>query len=176
MSEPVQLRLETLAAEVGRLLLIAGERLTTAESCTGNWLGQCITSVGQCITSVAGSSRWFDRGFITYSNEAKAGLLGVSADTLASHGAVSEATAAAMALGALARSPADWAIAITGIAGPAGGTAAKPVGTVCFAWARADGQVFTATRHFPGDRRAVRAQSVEHAFVGLLRRVGQRSA
>jgi len=169
MSEPVQLRLETLAAEVGRLLLIAGERLTTAESCTGGWLGQCITSV-------AGSSRWFDRGFITYSNEAKAGLLGVSADTLASHGAVSEATAAAMALGALARSPADWAIAITGIAGPAGGTAAKPVGTVCFAWARADGQVFTATRHFPGDRRAVRAQSVEHAFVGLLRRVGQRSA
>ena len=169
MSEPVQLRLETLAAEVGRLLLIAGERLTTAESCTGGWLRQCITSV-------AGSSRWFDRGFITYSNEAKAGLLGVSADTLASHGAVSEATAAAMALGALARSPADWAIAITGIAGPAGGTAAKPVGTVCFAWARADGQVFTATRHFPGDRRAVRAQSVEHAFVGLLRRVGQRSA
>mgnify|MGYP000985324510 FL=1 len=169
MIEPDQVALERLAAELGRLLLLAGERLTTAESCTGGWLGQCITAV-------AGSSRWFDRGFITYSNEAKAGLLGVSADTLASHGAVSEATAAAMALGALARSPADWAIAITGIAGPAGGTAAKPVGTVCFAWARADGQVFTATRHFPGDRRAVRAQSVEHAFVGLLRRVGQRSA
>jgi nicotinamide-nucleotide amidase len=169
MSRPAQVRLEMLAAEVGRLLLLAGERLTTAESCTGGWLGQCITAV-------AGSSCWFDRGFITYSNEAKAELLGVSGEVLASHGAVSEATAAAMALGALARSPADWAIAITGIAGPAGGTTAKPVGTVCFAWGRADGQVFTATRHFPGDRRAVRAQSVEHALLGLLPRVGQRSA
>jgi nicotinamide-nucleotide amidase len=169
MSGPAQATLEKLAIEAGRLLLLAGERLTTAESCTGGWLGQCITAV-------AGSSSWFDRGFVTYSNEAKAEMLGVSLDTLASHGAVSEATAAAMALGALARSPADWAIAITGVAGPAGGTMAKPVGTVCFAWARADGPVFTATHRFPGDRRAVRAQSVEQALLGLLARVGQLSA
>ncbi|WP_374691663.1 CinA family protein [Accumulibacter sp.] len=168
MRDPEQVALEAVAAEVGRLLLQAGERLTTAESCTGGWLGQCITAV-------AGSSRWFDRGFISYSNEAKTELLGVGGDTLASHGAVSEATAAAMALGALARSPADWAIAVTGIAGPDGGTAEKPVGTVCFAWARADAQLFTATRHFAGDRRAVRAQSVEHALRGLLPRIGARS-
>ncbi|EXI68417.1 MAG: Nicotinamide-nucleotide amidohydrolase PncC [Candidatus Accumulibacter adjunctus] len=170
MNEPDQVALERLADEVGGLLLLAGERLTTAESCTGGWLSQCITAV-------SGSSRWFDRGFISYSNEAKTDLLGVDAGTLASHGAVSEATAAAMALGALARSPADWAVAITGIAGPTGGTAAKPVGTVCFAWARAvDGQVSTVTRHFPGDRRAVRAQSVEHALRELLPRVGHRCA
>jgi nicotinamide-nucleotide amidase len=169
MNDPGQVALEALAAEVGRRLLQAGERLTTAESCTGGWLGQCITAV-------AGSSRWFDRGFITYSNEAKTELLGVSGDTLASHGAVSETTAAAMALGALARSPADWAIAITGIAGPDGGTTEKPVGTVCFAWARADAQVFTATHHFQGDRRAVRAQSVEHALRELVPRVGHCSA
>ncbi|MBL8392447.1 MAG: nicotinamide-nucleotide amidohydrolase family protein [Candidatus Accumulibacter sp.] len=169
MIEPDQVTLERLAAELGRLLLLAGERLTTAESCTGGWLGQCITAV-------AGSSRWFDCGFISYSNEAKRELLGVGDDTLANHGAVSEATAAAMALGALGRGSADWAMAITGIAGPDGGTAEKPVGTVCFAWAGADAQVFTATRHFAGDRRAVRAQSVEHALRGLLLRVGQRRA
>jgi nicotinamide-nucleotide amidase len=122
--------LEALAAEVGACCCQSGERLTTAESCTGGW-------VGQCMTAVAGSSRWFERGFITYSNEAKTELLGVSGDTLGSQGAVSEATAAAMALGALARSHADWAIAITGIAGPDGGTPEKPVGTVCFAWAGA---------------------------------------
>ncbi|HNL98518.1 MAG TPA: CinA family protein [Accumulibacter sp.] len=160
--------LEELAARVGALLLANGQRLATAESCTGGW-------VGECLTAIAGSSAWFDRGYITYSNQAKVDLLGVEPATLAAHGAVSEATAAAMALGALARSPADWAIAVTGIAGPDGGTAEKPVGTVCFAWARADAQLFTATRHFAGDRRAVRAQSVEHALCGLLPRIGARS-
>ncbi|EXI74547.1 MAG TPA: nicotinamide-nucleotide amidohydrolase family protein [Candidatus Accumulibacter phosphatis] len=169
MSSDQQAMLETLAAAVGRQLLLAGERLVTAESCTGGWLAQCITAV-------AGSSGWFDRGFISYSNAAKSELLGLGGDMLAAHGAVSEATAAAMARGALARSPADWAVAITGIAGPDGGTLEKPVGTVCFAWAQADAQVFTATRRFQGDRRAVRAQSVECALGGLLPRIGRRSA
>jgi nicotinamide-nucleotide amidase len=162
-----QASLEGLATEVGRQLLANGEHLATAESCTGGW-------VGQCLTAIAGSSGWFDRGFITYSNDAKIEILGVSAEALAAHGAVSEAIAAAMALGALARSRADWTLAITGVAGPAGGSPTKPVGTVCFAWAGAEGPVATATRHFDGDREAVRAQSVAHALTGILERAGRR--
>ena len=143
--------------------------MATAESCTGGL-------IAGAITDVAGSSGWFDRGFVTYSNEAKIEMLGVQADTLAAHGAVSEATAAEMAAGALARSRADLAVAVTGVAGPDGGSAAKPVGTVCFAWARAGEPVATATRHFPGDREAVRAATVcaaparPHRPVGLGRR------
>jgi len=114
VSQHDQASLEALAAAVGQFLLANGERLATAESCTGGWLGQCLTAV-------AGSSAWFERGFITYSNDAKIELLGVTADTLAAHGAVSEATAMAMALGTLQRSRADWALAITGVAGPGGG-------------------------------------------------------
>lgn len=158
-----QASLESLAAKVGRQLLANGERLATAESCTGGW-------VGQCLTAIAGSSGWFDRGFITYSNDAKIEILGVPADALAAHGAVSEAIAAAMALGALERSRADWALAITGVAGPEGGSATKPVGTVCFAWAGPEGCVATATHHFDGDRETVRAQSVAHALTGILQR------
>ncbi len=153
--------LEGLAAAVGRLLLANGERLATAESCTGGW-------VGQCLTAIAGSSAWFERGFITYSNDAKTELLGVAANTLATQGAVSEATAAAMALGALRHSHADWALAITGIAGPGRGSPDRPVGTVCFAWAGPAGRVDTATRCFQGDRAAIRAQSVAHALTGIL--------
>ena len=161
MSEDLQL--EALAAKVGALLLANGQQLATAESCTGGW-------VAQCLTSIAGSSGWFERGFVTYSDQAKREMLGVGSDTLAAHGAVSEATAAAMAGGALRHSHADWALAVTGVAGPSGGSAGKPVGTVCFAWAGPDARVDTETRHFQGDREAVRAQSVAHALSGLLER------
>ncbi len=156
--------LESLAAELGAHLVERGEVLTTAESCTGGW-------VSQCITAIAGSSNWFDRGFVTYSNEAKADMLGVSKKTIVRHGAVSEQVAIEMATGALQRSRAQWALAISGVAGPAGGTPEKPVGTVCFAWAGPDGFAEAETRHFPGDREAVRRVSVEHALRGLLDRL-----
>ncbi|MBK1680350.1 CinA family protein [Rhodocyclus tenuis] len=159
-----QAQVETLAAALGEQLLARGEMLATAESCTGGW-------VAQCATAIAGSSAWFERGFVTYANEAKQEMLGVSAATIASHGAVSEATALAMAEGALAHSRAQWAVAVTGIAGPAGGSAAKPVGTVCFAWAGSDGMRAVATRHFAGDRQQIRAASVACALTGLLERL-----
>lgn len=153
--------LEAQAAGLGAALLARGWMLATAESCTGGW-------AAQAMTAVAGSSAWFERGFVTYSNEAKMEMLGVGAATLATHGAVSEATAAEMALGALAHSRAQAALAITGIAGPTGGSPDKPVGTVCFAWARSGYEVVTERRLFAGDRRAIRAQSVEHSFDRML--------
>ena len=164
-----QRALESLAAEAGALLRSNGQRLATAESCTGGW-------VAMCLTAIAGSSDWFERGFVTYSNEAKREMLGVDAATLAAHGAVSEATALAMAAGALRHSRADWALAVTGIAGPAGGSAEKPVGTVCFAWAGPDGRLDAETRRFAGDRADVRAQSVAHALRGLLDRAATLAA
>ncbi len=156
--------LEPLAADLGAALLARGEWLAAAESCTGGWLAQSVTAI-------AGSSAWFDRGFVTYSNEAKMDMLGVPENTLERHGAVSEATARAMAQGALAHSRADWAVAITGIAGPSGGSPDKPVGTVCFAWASKEGGCEAQTCHFSGDRAAVRQQSVRHALLGLLQRL-----
>lgn len=161
---PAQAELEALAAAVGEALLQRGERLATAESCTGGW-------IGQCCTAIAGSSNWFDRGFITYSNEAKQDMLGVPRQTLRSEWAVSEATAGAMVQGAIARSRAQWALAVSGIAGPSGGTPAKPVGTVCFAWAGPENWVALETCHFAGDREAVRAQTVAHALAVLLQRL-----
>ena len=152
-----------LAAELGRALLARRRRVTVAESCTGGLLAGAITSV-------AGSSDWFDVGYVTYSNAAKVTLLGVPDAVLASHGAVSEETARAMALGALAKSGADIAAAVTGIAGPSGGTPEKPVGTVCFAWARRGGVAESTTCHLAGDRAAVRAASVTFALEGLLER------
>lgn len=156
--------LETLAAEVGALLRANGQRLAAAESCTGGW-------VAQMVTAIAGSSGWFDRGFVTYSNAAKRDMLGVPETTLDRHGAVSEATARAMAIGALEHSRGDWSVAITGIAGPSGGTPDKPVGTVCFAWAWRAGGCEAQTCHFPGGRTEVRALSVRHALRGLLVRL-----
>jgi nicotinamide-nucleotide amidase len=153
-----------LAKALGRALAARGWRAATAESCTAGL-------IAGAITDVAGSSAWFDRGFVTYSNAAKTEMLGVREATLAAHGAVSEAVAREMAEGALARSPADVAVAVTGVAGPAGGTAAKPVGMVCFAWGVRGGAVETATRHFPGDRAAVRAATVAEALAGMLDRV-----
>ncbi|HLO62996.1 MAG TPA: nicotinamide-nucleotide amidase [Azonexus sp.] len=157
--------LEKLAERVGLALLERGEWLVAAESCTGGW-------VAQSLTAIAGSSAWFDRGFVTYSNAAKIDMLAVPETTLERHGAVSEATARAMAQGALAYSRAHWSLAITGIAGPSGGTPDKPVGTVCFAWASRDGGCEAQTCHFTGDRAAVREQSVAHALNGLLARIG----
>lgn len=154
--------MDALAQSVGEALRKAGERLVTAESCTGGW-------VAQVVTSAAGSSDWFERGLVTYSNDAKMELLGVSPQTLGAHGAVSEETAREMAAGALARSKASISIAVTGIAGPTGGSAAKPVGTVCFAWCRAGAGPISETRHFRGDREAVRRQSVVHALQSLLK-------
>lgn len=135
--------------------------LVTAESCTGGW-------VAQAITSVAGSSAWFERGFITYSNAAKQEVLGVSKKTLKDHGAVSEETAREMARGALARGCGTIALAVTGIAGPGGGSTAKPVGMVCFAWARKGAAARSETRRFRGGREAVRRQSVVRALEGVL--------
>ena len=159
--------LNMLAAELGGALLARGWKVTVAESCTGGL-------VAGAITSAAGSSDWFDVGYVTYSNAAKASLLGVAEATLAAHGAVSEEAARAMAVGALAKSGADLAVAVTGIAGPAGGTPAKPVGTVCFAWAAKGGAVEAATRRFDGDRAAVRCASVSFALHGLLERARRR--
>ena len=156
--------LETLSERLGTTLLGRGEWLAAAESCTGGWLAQSVTAI-------AGSSTWFDRGFVTYSNAAKVEMLGVPETTLERHGAVSEATARAMAQGVLRNSRADWAVAITGVAGPSGGSPDKPVGTVCFAWAQKDKGCEAQVCHFAGDRAAVREQSVRHALNGLLKRV-----
>jgi nicotinamide-nucleotide amidase len=155
--------LDRIARRVGEQLKAKGLVLATAESCTGGW-------VAQAVTAVAGSSEWFDRGFVTYSNDAKREMLGVRAETLDRHGAVSEETAREMAAGALAASRAQLAVAITGIAGPAGGTAQKPVGVVCFAWARRGVPIESATQRFDGDREAVRRQSVLFGLQGVLDR------
>ena len=158
MTDP---ELEVLARSCGAALKRRGLVLASAESCTGGW-------VAAAITTIAGSSEWFDRGFVTYSNQAKQDMLGVAPGTLERFGAVSEQTAREMVEGALAHSRADVALAITGIAGPGGGSAEKPVGAVCFAWAIAGQETRTATRHFAGDRTAVRRQSVEFALRTLL--------
>jgi nicotinamide-nucleotide amidase len=152
---------ERLAAELGRALLARGWRITAAESCTGGL-------IAGAITDVAGSSEWFERGFVTYSNAAKEEMLGVARAMLDEHGAVSEPVARAMAEGALARSSADCAVSVTGVAGPGGGTPAKPVGMVCFAWARRDGATSSRTHHFAGNRGDVRAASVATALQGVL--------
>lgn len=150
-----------LAEETGKALLQRGFRLATAESCTGGW-------VGMIMTDVPGSSAWYERGFITYTNEAKQEMLGVAENTLVQWGAVSEATVGEMAQGALRQSNADIVLAISGIAGPSGGTPQKPVGTVCFAWAAADGSRLATTCRFGGDRHEVRARSVAAALRGVI--------
>ena len=151
----------TLSTAVGQALQARALLLATAESCTGG-------GVAQAVTDVDGSSAWFERGSVTYSNGAKSSMLGVPAELIAAHGAVSEEVAAAMAQGALAHSSAQVAVSTTGIAGPTGGVPGKPVGTVCFAWAMA-GRVQTQRLVFAGDRQAVRAQAVTHALQELLR-------
>jgi nicotinamide-nucleotide amidase len=153
--------LTTLATLVGARLRAKAMMLATAESCTGGWVAQAVTAIG-------GSSEWFERGFVTYSDAAKQEMLGVSARSLAAHGAVSEQTAREMAAGALAHSRAQVAVAITGIAGPTGGSPEKPLGMVCFAWAIKGGVVSAVTQRFHGDRESVRRQSVIAALQGVL--------
>jgi nicotinamide-nucleotide amidase len=153
--------LQQLVGELGAKMLARGWMLTTAESCTGGW-------VGQLITTLPGSSQWYERGFITYSNAAKVEMLGVPEDTLATHGAVSEQTASAMAAGALAHSHAQAALAISGIAGPGGGTPQKPVGLVCYGWALEDGTLMSSTCRLDGDREEIRSRAVAAALRGLI--------
>ncbi|HET6265510.1 MAG TPA: CinA family protein [Usitatibacter sp.] len=153
--------LMVLVRRLGRECLRQGASVSVAESCTGGGLAAAITSV-------PGSSAYFDRGFVTYSNEAKQELLGVSPRALARFGAVSEETARAMALGVLKQSPARLAVSVTGIAGPGGATPGKPVGLVWIAWARRRGLVVAREFHFRGGRAAVRRQAVAEAIAGLL--------
>lgn len=154
-----------LAARVGAALAASGLTLATAESCTGGW-------IAKRVTDVPGSSGWFDRGFVTYSNIAKVELLGVRPQTLAACGAVSRETVLEMAVGALARSSADVAVAVTGIAGPDGGSADKPVGTVWIAWARRDHPPRVEQRRFSGDRENIRRAAVRAALEGVLATIG----
>jgi nicotinamide-nucleotide amidase len=151
--------LARLAAALGERLAGAGLRLVTAESCTGGW-------IAKCVTDIAGSSDWLDRGFVTYSNAAKQELLGVAAETLAAHGAVSEPVVREMVTGAVAHSSAQVAVAVSGVAGPGGGSAAKPVGMVCFGFALPGG-ISTETRHFAGGRDDVRREAVAYALSRL---------
>ena len=150
-----------LAEQVGHALKARELMLVTAESCTGG-------GIGEAVTMVPGSSAWFERGFITYTNTAKREMLGVKTETLESDGAVSEQAVKEMVAGALANSHAQIAVAVSGIAGPAGGTPEKPVGTVWLAWARDDRAPVTETWRFTGDREAVRRQTVERALAGVL--------
>ncbi|MFZ0486819.1 MAG: CinA family protein [Arenicellales bacterium] len=156
--------LEALAEDLARELVDNGWMCATAESCTGG-------GVARVLTEIAGSSSWFERGFVTYSNDAKLEMLGVSFATIERFGAVSEETAREMAQGALRNSRAQASMAVTGIAGPAGGSPDKPVGTVAFAWAVEGKQTSSAMRRFDGDRRAVREAATEQAIEGLLGRL-----
>ena len=162
-SIPADSELQDLVHELAARLSGKGWKLATAESCTGGW-------IAKCCTDLAGSSSWFERGFVTYSNEAKAELLGVGPAILQADGAVSAAVARQMAEGAHRRSAVDIAVAVTGVAGPDGGTDDKPVGTVWFGWMLNEGQPEAEVVHFAGDREAVRRQTVAHALRGLLDR------
>lgn len=152
--------LQQLAVEVGQVLGQRQWRLCTAESCTGGW-------VAKTLTDVVGSSAWFERGFVTYTNLSKQEMLGVSASIIDQHGAVSELTVREMARGALQHSQADISLAITGIAGPGGGSEAKPVGLVWFAWAMRDSEIRCEQHVFEGDREAVRRRAVATALQGV---------
>ena len=150
-----------VAQQLGAALEQHKQKLVTAESCTGGW-------VGSVVTSVPGSSRWYDRGFITYSNTSKREMLGVSAELIARYGAVSEQTARAMVEGALDKSQAQFALSITGIAGPGGGSEEKPVGLVWFAWSSKSRETRSRSCQFGGDRANVRKHAVHHALQGML--------
>jgi nicotinamide-nucleotide amidase len=154
------LSIPACCTQLASLLLQRKRKLVTAESCSGGL-------VAAACTDLAGSSDWFERGFVTYSNESKTAMLGVDAPLIAAHGAVSEAVARAMAQGALHHSLAQVTVAVTGIAGPSGGSADKPVGTVWFAWGLPGG-IHSEVQHFAGDRAAVRAATVQHALTRLI--------
>lgn len=152
-----------LCTDLAQALKAQGYMMATAESCTGGL-------IAACCTGLSGSSDWFERGFVTYSNAAKTEQLGVPAALIEAHGAVSEAVARAMALGAVAHSRAQVSVAVTGVAGPTGGSADKPVGLVWFGWAVGE-QAWTECQRFDGDRDAVRAATVRHGLQGLLQRL-----
>jgi nicotinamide-nucleotide amidase len=160
--------MDDLAVQVGELLKAHGLMLVTAESCTGG-------GVAQAITEISGSSGWFERGFVTYTNTAKVEMLGVQQTTLDAHGAVSEATVREMAEGALRHSRADVSLAVSGIAGPTGGTPEKPVGTVWFAWSLRDGDTHAQLHQLSGNRAEIRTQAVRIALQGVLDLLAQRS-
>jgi len=151
-----------LAVRAGQSLRARGWLLVTAESCTGGW-------VAEAVTMVSGSSEWFERGFVTYTDVAKQEMLGVQPATLKQHGAVSEPIVREMVTGALAHSRGDVALSVSGVAGPTGGTPAKPVGMVCLGWGVRGREPISVTRHFPGDREAVRRFAVIDALEGLIR-------
>lgn len=153
-----------LATALAQQLKAHGRMFAAAESCTGGW-------ISKVCTDLAGSSAWFERGLITYSNRAKAEMLGVKPVTLERYGAVSEMVAAEMARGARTAAHVDYAVAVTGIAGPDGGSPGKPVGTVCFGWVGPEDEPETETMLFDGDRESIRRQTVAHALDGLLGRV-----
>jgi len=153
--------IDDVSRALGEACVQGKTTVATAESCTGG-------GVGEAITRTPGASAWFDRGFVTYSNDAKVDLLGVKQETIGSFGAVSEAVAREMAVGALHQSSAEFAVAVTGVAGPDGGTSSKPVGLVWFAWASLDGKVETRFEIFGGDRAAIRGQAVLEALKGLV--------
>ena len=164
MDAPPEPSVEDLLPRLAGQLLASGQRLVTAESCTGGW-------IAKVCTDLPGSSGWFLGGAVVYDNALKAGVLGVNPQTLAEAGAVSEAVVREMAAGALERLGGDLAVAVSGVAGPDGGTLDKPVGTVWFAWGRRDAQgitVRTALEHFHGDRDAVRRLAVVRALRGVL--------
>lgn len=160
--------MDQLAAQTGAALQAHGMMLATAESCTGG-------GVASAVTEIAGSSGWFDRGFVTYSNQAKIDMLGVSPDTLARFGAVSEATVREMVAGALHHSRAQVALAVSGIAGPGGGTVDKPVGMVWFAWGITDGVSVARLHQLAGNRAEIRAQAVLIALQGVIELLGRRT-
>jgi len=160
MASAVSPAVDDLVAQLASLLTARGWMLATAESCTGGM-------IAAACTDLAGSSAWFERGFVSYSNAAKTELLGVPTGLIATHGAVSEAVARAMAQGALAHAHAQCAVAVTGVAGPSGGSADKPVGTVWFAWATPGG-LHSECQRFDGGRAAVRSATVEHSLRTLM--------
>lgn len=158
---PPDAELFQLSEQLGQLLKQKNWMLASAESCTGGWLGQTVTAV-------AGSSQWYERGFITYTNLSKQEMLGVSAATLDAHGVVSEETVREMAQGALRHSRAQISVSVSGIAGPGGGTQKKPVGSVCIAWATTEGTLLSTTCRLGGDREEIRARAVAAALRGLI--------
>ncbi len=162
------MKLDQLAEQTGNALKRHAVTLVTAESCTGGW-------VAREITAIPGSSHWFDRGFVTYTNQSKQEILGVQATTLDEHGAVSEQTVREMAEGALQHSHADVSIAISGIAGPGGASAEKPVGTVWLAWTGTGRSTLSQVQHYTGDREQVRQQAVVTALQGLLAYLDEQS-
>ena len=162
MTTDIQIRrLDDLSAQLGELLEVRNWRITTAESCTGG-------GVAAAITAIPGSSRWFEYGLVTYANQAKQHLLGVDSKSLAADGAVSETVVRQMIDGVLALSGAEVAVAVSGVAGPDGGSAEKPVGTVWFAWGAVTGERMVSCHHFEGDRRAIQQQAVIRALSGAM--------